>query len=125
MPAMRRGSKNEPTRKVSKDGPPPLPPRPSPGHPLYRYVVSTVLLSRVPPSFTLYTQCTEPHGIAKGVYESYDPEELSFQVCIQIIEYMYINLISLHRRAMLLSYWSMLMSTGTWLGMLIMMIKRV
>ena len=78
----------------------------------------------VPPSFTLYTQCTEPHGIAKGVYESYDPEELSFQVCIQIIEYMYINLISLHRRVMLLSYWSMLMSTGTWLGMLIMMIKR-
>ena len=31
------------------------------------------------------TQCTEPHGLAKKVKESYDPEELSFQVCTALV----------------------------------------
>jgi hypothetical protein len=73
-PAQGPSRPSQPTKKaqtpVDPNAPPELPPRPGPGHILYRYV------------------CAVPHGIALASHEPTDPSELPYEVddVIELIE---------------------------------------
>ncbi|CAI8050943.1 SH3 domain-containing protein 19 [Geodia barretti] len=73
-PAQGPSRPSQPTKKaqtpVDPNAPPELPPRPGPGHILYRYV------------------CAVPHGIALANHEPTDPSELPYEVddVIELIE---------------------------------------